>query len=43
MFCLSESISDFVNRTEANEVAGFVGCEGMGCDAEDFDALILCL
>jgi hypothetical protein len=37
LFCLSESISDFVNRTETDKVAGFVGCEGVGFDAEDFD------
>ena len=37
MLCLSESISDFVRRAESDKVAGLVGCEGIGCDAKDFD------
>ena len=37
MFCLSESISDFVSRAESDKVAGLVGCEGIDCDAKDFD------
>lgn len=33
--CLSGSISDFVNGTEAHEVLCFVGCEGADFDAKD--------
>lgn len=35
MPCLSESISDLVKRAEADEIAGLVGSEGGGADAED--------
>ena len=37
MFCLKESISDFVSRAESNEVLGFICGEGVDVDAEDFD------
>lgn len=37
MFCLSESISDFVSRAESDKVAGLVDSEGIDCDAKDFD------
>ena len=33
--CLSESISDFSNRTESHEVTGFVGCEGVVGNAKE--------
>jgi hypothetical protein len=33
---LSESISDLVSSSEADEVVGFVCGEGFGLDAEDF-------
>ena len=40
MFCLKESISDFVSRAESNEVLGFVCGEGVDVDAKDFDDFI---
>jgi len=38
--CLSEAISDFVKGSETHEVAGFVGGESFGPDAENFGELI---
>ncbi len=40
MFCLNESISDFVSRTESDKIAGFVGGESTGFDAKDFNEFI---
>ena len=40
MFCLKESISDFVSRAESNELLGFICGEGVNMDAEDFDDFI---
>ncbi len=40
MFCLSESISDLVNRAEANKVACLIGCEGVDFDSEDIFELM---
>ena len=37
---LSESISDLVSSSEADEVVGFVCGEGFGLDAEDFFELM---
>ncbi len=33
--CLSKSISDFVSRSETDEILGLVCGEGCGLDAED--------
>ncbi|MDY0012840.1 MAG: hypothetical protein RBS40_08120 [Rhodocyclaceae bacterium] len=35
MSCLSDSISEFVSRSEPEEVLGLAGCEGAWLDAEE--------
>ena len=40
LLCLNDSISDFVSRTESNEIVGLVGSECMDWDAKDFEDFI---